>query len=882
MNRVHLRTVPLVVLLSFILVVTPIQPTFLEGVNDQTEDSVEPNDLELHTDKLAKVQLPFIENSGQVHEDVKFYANTFAGTVFVSDEGLTYTFINAASEADGSAEGTAVEEQFLTDKSIDPTGLEKSSAVVNYFIGNEEEKWYSNIPTYDTISLGKLWSFIDVELNAYGNNVEKIFNVHPGGNVGDIRLMLEGIRSLSINENGELLLETELGTVEMTKPMAYQEIGGNQKDVDISYILYADKDSSNTYGFEVLGDYNQRYTLFIDPLLASTFIGGSEADDLARSVVLDDSGNVFMTGLSSSPSYPVSTGTFDVSYNGRGDVIISKFTNDLTLLLASTFIGGGGNNEARAIAIDVTGDVFVTGFTRGIGFPTTTGAFDETRNGMNDVFVSKFTNDLTSLLASTLIGGAGSDVARAIAIDDSSNVFIAGEARAGDFPTTTGAFDESFNGGEEDLFVSKLSNDLTSLLASTFIGGIEDDYANAIGIDNSGNVFIAGYAEDDYPTTAGAFDETHNGYSDVTISKLDNDLTSLLASTYIGGSHIDVARGIAVEDSGNVFFSGFTNSNNYPTTSASFDEDHNGNYDVFVSKLNNDLTSLLASTFIGGSEFDWALANALDNSGNIFITGGGGTGYPTTASAFDETHNGSMDVIISKLNGDLSSLLASTFIGGSDLEETFAIAIDDSNVFVAGFTFSPSYPTTAGAFDETHNGSRDVIISKLTNDLLEMKDDLLEMTEGLTCLGLPVTMMGTPGDDVLIGTPDNDVIHGLEGNDRIEGRGGNDVICGDDGNDVLFGQGGDDTVLGGIGDDIIALGNGNDRAFGGEGNDRIYGQMGNDFLGGGPGDDGLNGNDGDDDLNGSDGMDRLNGGDGSDRCRNGEIFFGCELEIIGV
>jgi len=670
--------------------------------------------LQVDTNKLDALGIPFIENVGQTDSQVKFYANIFAGTVFVTEDGLTYALMNGASEEDESAQGVAVKEMFLSEQALRATGFEKSDAVVNYFVG-EKERWRSNIPTYIAVNLGEVWPGVDVELRTHGKNVEKIFNVKPGANVGDIKLAFEGVGSLKVSEEGELLLETELGTLAMTKPFAFQSIDGVQSRVDVSYFV-----QGNTYGFEV-GSYDPRYTLIIDPLLASTFIGGGSSDR-GLAMALDSSGNVFVAGFTAS-GFPTTSGAFDETNNGGStDVFVSKFNSDLTTLLASTFIGGGNVDLAVDMVLDSSGNVYIAG-QAGSGYPTTSGAFDETFNGGSfDTFVSKLNNDLTSLLASTFIGGSSSsDEAFAMALDSSGNVYIAGQAASG-FPTTSGAFDETNNGGD-DAFVAKFNSDLTSLLASTFIGGSGFDIAIGMTLGSSGDVFVAGIGSSGYPTTSGAFDETNNGSTDAFVSKLNSDLTTLLASTFIGGSGADFAHSVVLDSSGDMFVAG-TAASGYPTTSGAFDETHNGSTDAFVSKLNSDLTTLLASTFIGGSGVDFAKGLALDSSGDLFVAGGAASGFPTTSGAFDETHNGSRDVFISKLNSDLTTLLASTFIGGSGAEEVTPLVLDSSgDVFVAGEAAN-GYPTTSGAFDETFNGgSLDPFVTHITNDLALVTPD---------------------------------------------------------------------------------------------------------------------------------------------------------------
>ena len=397
------------------------------------------------TAKIAKVSLPFIENQGQTDSKVKFYANTFAGTIFVTDDDLTYSITNGNSL--NNTQKQVIKERFLY-SSLHPAGLDKSDSLVNYFVG-EKSDWRSDVTTFNTISLGEIWPSIDVTLKAYGKNMEKIFTLNPGGKTSDIKLGFDGVTSLYVDENGMMFLKTELGSISMTKPIAYQQINGQIHDVKVSYWV-----DGTMYGFDV-GMYDDRYDLIIDPLLGSTFVGGSDTD-YADAIAIDSSGNVYVTGRVLSTNYPTTGGAYDTTYNGSRDVFVSKLNNGLTALSSSTFIGGSISDSATAIAIDGLGNVYVTGNTQSTDYPTTGGAYDTTHNGFDDVFVSKLNNGLTALSSSTFIGGASYDYADAIAIDGFGNVYVTGYTDSTNYPSTVGAYDTSLN-GMEDAFVTSLS-----------------------------------------------------------------------------------------------------------------------------------------------------------------------------------------------------------------------------------------------------------------------------------------------------------------------------------------------------------------------------------------------------------------------------------------
>jgi len=542
--------------------------------------------------KAYTLQIPFIENKGQIKgESVRYYAKTFGGTVFITKDGkLVYSL--PKFEEKEKVKGWVIKEGLVGASISDVKGEHKAVTKVSYFKGKDPSNWKRNISTYNLVSLGEVYKGIGLKLKACGKNVEKLFYVKAGANPESIKIKIEGAKSLRVNEAGELEVETGLGVIKFTKPVAYQEISGKRVKVAAAYTLLSD--SKHVYGFKV-GSYDKKETLIIDPLLASTFIGGSD-DDRGYSIALDGGGNVYITGYTESSDYPTTSGAYDESFNGGDhDVFVSRLNSSLSTLLASTFIGGSDNDCGKSIALDGGGNVYITGKTESSDYPTTPGAYDESHNsdGDGDVFVSKLNSSLSSLLSSTFIGGSRYDSGNSIALDGGGNVYITGVTWSSNYPTTSGAYDESFNGGDHDVFVSRLNSSLSNLLASTFIGGSSEDYGNCIALDGDGNVYITGYTDSsNYPTTPGAYDESHNGYYDVFVSRLNSSLSNLLSSTFIGGSRYDCGLSIALDGDGNVYITGWTSSSDYPTTSGAYDESYNGNFDVFVSRLDSNLSKV--------------------------------------------------------------------------------------------------------------------------------------------------------------------------------------------------------------------------------------------------------------------------------------------------
>ncbi|MCG9968493.1 DUF6531 domain-containing protein [Pelotomaculum terephthalicicum JT] len=427
-------------------------------------------------------------------------------------------------------------------------------------------------------------------------------------------------------------------------------------------------DTNYTYGVD---GFVAKFDASLSNLMVATYIGSNLGDYIA-SLAIDDGGNIYIAGTITYDGYPyelpitfpITTGAYDTTYHygesGISDSFISKLDPSLSTLLASTLIGGCTDDEITALAIDHEGNVYVAGYT-GYDYPTTAGAFDTSPNGDwgGDGFVSKLDSNLTSLLSSTLIGGSDtSDNITDIAIDGTGNICIAGHKGSTDYPTTGGAYDTSYN-LYGDCFISRFDSGLHNLLASTFIGGNNSERSADVSIDGAGNVYLAGSTSStDYPTTTGAYDTSCNGgffYGDSFVSKLDAQLDTLLASTFIGGSSQECTTSFEIDDKGNVYVAGFTGSADFPTTEGAYDTTFNGLEDGFISKLDTNLRTLLASTLIGGSSYDNLNSLAIDNIENVYV--GGDTlsaDYPVTSGAYDTTFNGitncSGSACISKLS----------------------------------------------------------------------------------------------------------------------------------------------------------------------------------------------------------------------------------------
>jgi hypothetical protein len=388
----------------------------------------------------------------------------------------------------------------------------------------------------------------------------------------------------------------------------------------------------------------------------------------------------------------------------------------------STYLGGSSVDIGEAITVDSAGDAYVTGRADSTGFPTTPGAFDTSHDSSSDSFVTKLSEDGSTLVYSTFLGGSGSESGYGITVDASGSAHVTGDTSSSDFPTTSGVLDTTLS-GNDDAFVTKLSPDGSALSYSTYLGGSGNiDSGNAITLDGSGNAYITGETiSTDFPTTPGAFDTTPGSIYEAFVTKLDPAGASLVYSTYLGGGGtFDHGHAIEVDGSGKAYVSGTTSSTNFPTTMGALDTTHNGDDDAFVTKLAADGSALEYSTFIGGNTFDGSSGIALGPGGVAYLSGSTSSNdFPSTPGAYDTTYNSDGDAWVAKLNATGTALTYSTFLGGTGAGTTGAdfstgIAVDGSGrAHVTGRTDSALFPTTADAFDPIYGPVGDAFYTEL-------------------------------------------------------------------------------------------------------------------------------------------------------------------------
>jgi hypothetical protein len=633
----------------------------------------------------GRLPLHFEANQGQAHQDVRFLSRgsgyslylTSREAVLVLSKGSPNEARNglAPEQLDVPVQRESVALRMsLVGARAKPTvsGLEELPGKANYFIGNDPAKWRANVPTYAKVHYREVYPGID--LVYYGNQrqLEYDFVVAPGANPKKIVLGFNGAEKIEIDARGDLVLHASGGAIRQHKPVIYQEIDGVRRDIEGSYV----RKGAKRVGFKVAA-YDTSQPLIIDPVV--------------------------------------------LSY--------------------STYLGGSGPEGGSGIAVDASGNAYVVGYTNSANFPTTAGAFQPTSTVSSNAFVTKLNPTGSALVYSTYLGGdvgeqegvAFGTGGNGIVVDHDGHAYVTGSTSAINFPTTPGAFQPTF-AGHTDAFVTKLNPTGSALIYSTYLGGSILDSGNAIALDAAGSAYVTGHTwSSNFPITAEAFQRTHGvGFvppcegcvdTDGFVAKLDPTGSALVYSTYLGGNHNDESLGIAVDGAGNAYVTGYTQSNNFPTTAGAFQPDFGGvddppccmASDAFVAKLNSTGSALVYATYLGGTSEERGVAIAVDTDGNAYVTGWTWSkNFATTAGAFQPALRGGSDAFVSKLNSAGSTLIYSTYLGGDGGDGGSGIAVDTAgSAYVTGTTGSIDFPITAGAPQMIYGGRTDAFVTKL-------------------------------------------------------------------------------------------------------------------------------------------------------------------------
>ena len=689
------------------------------------------------THQMNSMPLAFTKNIGQWDDRVLFRASASGATMWFTKDGVIYQFTRTISRR-GDPSGRpdqiqpkmgdspsrpydpldrldhgkdSIETLILTAKFV---GANPNPEVVaegqmeykcNYFIGNEPMKWRTDVPNYETITLKDIYPGIDLKYSGDGQpqagQAAYEFIAAPGADIAQIKVEYEGAEETSIDADGRLVLKTQWG--DMVAAMKSPTNGVLSESASFSQLC------EKTIGFEAEGSSRQALGTQSVGLVYSTYLGGG-GDDEGYAIAVDGSGNAYVTGYTPSTNFPT-LNPYQGTFPGSGDVFVTKLSSTGNSLIYSTYLGGGDDaDEGWGIAVDGSGNAYVTGETWSSNFPTLNPYQATFQGGYSDAFVTKLSSSGNSLIYSTYLGGGGggNEEGYGIAVDGGGNAYVTGGTHSTDFPTQN-PYQGTFQ-GNSDAFVTKLSSSGNTLIYSTYLGGGSSDEGDGIAVDGSGNAYVTGYTESSNFPTQNPYQGTFQGNSDAFVTKLSNSGASLIYSTYFGGADSDYGDGIAVDGSGNAYVMGSTLSSNFPTLNP-YQTDQGG-WDVFVTKFSSSGNSLIYSTYLGGGNSDFGHSIAVDVTGNAYVTGYTESSNFPTLNPY-QAFQGDRDVFVAKLSNSGNSLIYSTYLGGGGDDIGCDIAVDGSgNAYVAGYTWSSDFLTLSPY--QTDQGGDDAFVTKLS------------------------------------------------------------------------------------------------------------------------------------------------------------------------
>ncbi|MGA3025107.1 MAG: SBBP repeat-containing protein [Bryobacteraceae bacterium] len=656
----------------------------------------------------GKLPLAFEPNMGQTDARVRFVARGGGMTAFFTDTEAAMVLERGRREAPaGEVEQTAVCMKLAgAARPRQVLGVDKLPGISNYFIGNDPAKWRTDVPHYGRIQYAGVYPGIDVVWYGNERQLEYDFVVGPDADPKQIQVTYEGVESLRVEANGDLVLRTALGEMRQQKPKVYQEIAGKRVEVGAQYDIVA----RNRVSFE-LARYDRKRELRIDPvvLIYSTYLGGS-AGDAGYGVAVDAAGSAYVTGYTTSANFPTQS-PYQATLKGTFNTFVTKLAPAGNALVYSTYLGGSGTDEAYGIAVDAAGSAYVTGFTSSADFPTQS-PYQAALKGTYNAFATKLTPAGNTLVYSTYLGGSGSDAGVGIAVDGAGSAYITGETTSSNFPTHS-PFQATYR-GVENAFVTKLTPAGNALVYSTYLGGSGADNGFGIAVDGAGSAYVTGETTSTNFPTQSPYLGTLQGSQNAFVTKLTPAGNALVYSTYLGGSGVDGGSRIAVDGAGSAYVDGVTDSTNFPIQSP-YQATLQGRQNAFVTKLTPGGGALVYSTYLGGSGADAPIGIAVDGAGSAYVTGHtNSTDFPVQ-SPYQATLQGTQNAFVAELTPAGTTLVYSTYLGGSSNEQGWGIAVEGpGSAYVAGFTTSTNFPIQS-PYQGTLQGGQNAFVARLNS-----------------------------------------------------------------------------------------------------------------------------------------------------------------------
>ncbi|MES2591258.1 MAG: PKD domain-containing protein [Bacteroidota bacterium] len=725
-------------------------------------NSGEPSKSNVHGEKPVYNTIKFTENKNQWNQKIQYCAQLDGGALFLEKNCFTYNFYDKETLREHHIEKNRIKSEKLTsnirshafrmtflnaEESVEVKAQQVTSDYFNFFIGNDKTKWAGNVKNYQEVNYLHLYKGIDLQVLGLQNSLKYNFIVSPQGNASEIQLYYEGLDKITL-EKGALKLVSSLNEIVEQRPFAYQWIGGKRVEVPCEFSL-----KNTTVSFHFPRGYTKGVELVIDPVLVFACSSGSVADNFGMTATYDSQGNLYSGGTAFGAGYPVTLGAYDNSWNGspvylagRTDVVISKYDATGTFLQYSTYLGGSTSTEiVSSLVVNAQNELLLVGATGSSDFPVTAGAYDVSFNGGSylsfpangteynggtDLYVAKFNNTGTGLLACSFIGGTQNDGVNnssaliynygdyyrgEIQVDNTGNCYIASCTYSSNFPVSAGCA-QPVAGGGMDGIAFKMDQNLSSLLWSTYVGGSADDGCYALAVDDSLTVYTTGgTASSNFPVTAGTLSTAYNGgITDGFVTKIKKDGTVFLNSTFIGTPQYDQSFFIQLDKDYDVYLIGQTQGV-MPVSAGVYS---NANSKQFIWKLNNSLSTQVFTTIFGNGDGTINISPSaflVDYCENIYVSGWGGhilLGVPTnnmplTGDAIQPTTDG-FNFYLFVLSTDATSLLYATYFGGAQSQEHVdggTSRFDKKGIIYqsvcAGCGGNDDFPVTPGAWPNT-------------------------------------------------------------------------------------------------------------------------------------------------------------------------------------
>ncbi|MGJ8661499.1 MAG: PKD domain-containing protein, partial [Bacteroidota bacterium] len=712
-----------------------------------------------HEENDSRKALEYIENLGQWNDNILYQSKIKNGAVFLESNCLTFTQISP--EDLGKLDDLVHQEgedwknikmnmhawkvyfQNANLKAV-ARGDKKMATYHNYFIGNDQSSWKGNVPLFENVKYESLYDNIDLKTYCDGGNFKYDFIVHPNGNADEIELMYEGLDGIKI-EKGNLILQTSVGVFTEIEPYAYQVIDGKKVQVKCEYKL-----NDNTLSFDFPDEFNKNYTLVIDPtLIGSTLSGTVGGSNYGHAATYDDFGNIYSAARNFSVGYPATSGAFQNVAAGMQDIAISKLSPNASTLIYATHLGGSSNDLPHSMFVSSANELYILGSTSSANFPTLSGCFSKIFGGAIDIIVTHFNAAGSGVIGSTFVGGSnmdginyttsnyGDNFRGEIIVDALGDCYVASGTMSTNFPITTGAYQTSL-GGSGDAVVFKMNSTLTTMYWGTFIGGTGSDFGLGLRLDNSGDVYVCGAADQGFMIGTG-YQPTHAGLDDGFIVKLTGNGSTVSASTFVGTSANDNAFFIDLDDAGKVYVYGQTSAGTMTATA--------GTYNVPLSRqyinrfdptlVTRDISSLIGSGSVGGFV---PIAFMVDNCGFIYFSGhsAGGSSLPLSPNAI-QTVGG---IYIGVLEPDALGLHYATHYGGvGDHTDGGTSRFDPSGIIYQSVCTSSGFNTTLGAYSSTYPMGFDIGVFKIAFEAIPIGASASFTTNTNYCVPLTATFV---------------------------------------------------------------------------------------------------------------------------------------------